>query len=227
MAGYGVRAFLIAQSLNQIEKAYGEHNRSSTTATSAWPLRPMTSARLAGSPTLWAGDRAARDAQLCWPPARALARTRHGQPSGDRAPAADGEVMQLPSTEELVMVAGLAPIRAAKLRYYEDSTFTARVLPPPALGATRYADAPPPRSNDWGCLARRPDARLARAEDDQSTAEDGGLQQERHPGIEPAPVKPEPPSSSIFPISSATTPTPPPTSVRWTAFARRWCVPMP
>jgi type IV secretion system protein VirD4 len=103
-----------------------------------------------------------------------------------------GEVMQLPSTEELVMVAGLAPIRAAKLRYYEDSTFTARVLPPPALGATRYADAPPPRSNDWGCLARRPDARLARAEDDQSTAEDGGLQQERHPGIEPAPVKPEP-----------------------------------
>src|SRR3546814_11446064 len=26
MAGYGVRAFLIAQSLNQIEKAYGEYN---------------------------------------------------------------------------------------------------------------------------------------------------------------------------------------------------------
>src|SRR3546814_1297665 len=26
LAGYGVRAFLIAQSLNQIEKAYGEHN---------------------------------------------------------------------------------------------------------------------------------------------------------------------------------------------------------
>src|SRR3546814_166435 len=26
MAGHGVRAFLIAQSLNQIEKAYGEHN---------------------------------------------------------------------------------------------------------------------------------------------------------------------------------------------------------
>ena len=26
MAGYGIRAFLIAQSLNQIEKAYGEYN---------------------------------------------------------------------------------------------------------------------------------------------------------------------------------------------------------
>ena len=32
LAGYGVRAFLIAQSLNQIEKAYGEHTPSSTTA---------------------------------------------------------------------------------------------------------------------------------------------------------------------------------------------------
>src|SRR3546814_6802934 len=104
-----------------------------------------------------------------------------------------GEVMQLPPTDELVMVAGLAPIRAAKLRYYEDATFTARILPAPALGAGRYADAPPPRTNDWGRLARLPDARLARAEDNQDTAEDGGLQQERHPGIEPAPARQEPP----------------------------------
>src|SRR3546814_3296925 len=67
--------------------------------------------------------------------------------------------MQLSPTDELVMVAGLAPIRPAKLRYYEDATFTARILPAPALGAGRYADAPPPRTNDWGRLARLPDAR--------------------------------------------------------------------
>ena len=35
MAGYGIRSFLIAQSLNQIEKAYGVNNASSTTVTSA------------------------------------------------------------------------------------------------------------------------------------------------------------------------------------------------
>src|SRR3546814_613912 len=110
-----------------------------------------------------------------------------------------GEVMQLPPTDELVMVAGLAPIRAAKLRYYEDATFTARILPAPALGAGRYADAPPPRTNDWGRLARLPDARLARAEDNQDTAEDGGLQQERHPGIEPAPARQEPPKQLELP----------------------------
>src|SRR3546814_13078665 len=66
-----------------------------------------------------------------------------------------GEVMQLPPTDELVMVAGLAPIRAAKLRYYEDATFTARILPAPALGAGRYADAPrsEERSVGKGCVS--------------------------------------------------------------------------
>src|SRR3546814_15120167 len=102
--------------------------------------------------------------------------------------------MQLPPTDELVMVAGLAPIRAAKLRYYEDATFTARILPAPALGAGRYADAPPPRTNDWGRLARLPDARLARAEDNQDTAADGRPQPDGHPGLPPAPAKPAPPN---------------------------------
>src|SRR3546814_6686928 len=67
------------------------------------------------------------------------------------------------------------------------------------LGAGRYADAPPRRTNDWGRLARLPDARLARAEDNQDTAEDGGLQQERHPGIEPAPARQEPPKQLELP----------------------------
>lgn len=34
MAGYGIKSFLIAQSLDQIEKAYGPNTRSSTTVTS-------------------------------------------------------------------------------------------------------------------------------------------------------------------------------------------------
>jgi type IV secretion system protein VirD4 len=39
-----------------------------------------------------------------------------------------GEVMQLPQSDELVLVSGLPPIRAKKARYYEDRRFTARVL---------------------------------------------------------------------------------------------------
>ena len=35
-----------------------------------------------------------------------------------------GEVMQLPPGEEIVLVSGLAPVRAQKLRHYEDANFT-------------------------------------------------------------------------------------------------------
>ena len=44
--------------------------------------------------------------------------------------------MQLPADDELVLVSGIAPIRAKKLRYYEDRNFSARVLTPPSLDAS-------------------------------------------------------------------------------------------
>ena len=47
----------------------------------------------------------------------------------------------------------MAPIKAKKLRYYADSNFKRRVLPPPVLAAGRYADVPPSRADDWSGLA--------------------------------------------------------------------------
>src|SRR3546814_5747622 len=64
-----------------------------------------------------------------------------------------GEVMQLPPDEAVVMVSSVAPIKATKLRYYADSNFKCRVLPPPALADGQYADAPPSRPDDWRGLA--------------------------------------------------------------------------
>ena len=66
-----------------------------------------------------------------------------------RALLTPGEVMQLPPDEEIVMVAGHPPVRARKLRYYEDRNFTRRLLPPPALAGPPYADRPAPRADDW------------------------------------------------------------------------------
>jgi type IV secretion system protein VirD4 len=39
--------------------------------------------------------------------------------------------MQLPPDDEIVMVAGTAPIRARKARYFEDKRLNERILPPP------------------------------------------------------------------------------------------------
>src|SRR5690606_36642833 len=44
-----------------------------------------------------------------------------------------GEIMQLPPTDEIVMVAGVPQIRAAKARYYADARFQERVMSPPDL----------------------------------------------------------------------------------------------
>jgi type IV secretion system protein VirD4 len=51
LAAYRVRAFLVAQSLHQIDRPTGSITPSSTTAMCAWPSPPTTSARPSASPT--------------------------------------------------------------------------------------------------------------------------------------------------------------------------------
>jgi type IV secretion system protein VirD4 len=135
MAGYGIKAFLIAQSLNQIEKAYGQNNaildnchvrvafatndertarRISDALGTATELRAMKN---------YAGHRLSP-----W-----LGHLMVSRQETARALLTTGEVMQLPPHEEIVMVAGVPPIRANKARYYADPEFTARILPPPEV----------------------------------------------------------------------------------------------
>jgi type IV secretion system protein VirD4 len=47
-----------------------------------------------------------------------------------------GEVMQLSPNEAIVMVSGLRPVRAQKVRYYEDPQFQNRILKPPRVAPT-------------------------------------------------------------------------------------------
>jgi type IV secretion system protein VirD4 len=91
-----------------------------------------------------------------------------------------GEVMQLPPDDAVVMASGHPPIRAKKLRYYQDVNFKQRVLKPPTLSlAERYADAPAPRTDDWSGLSLpavpRPTPVHA-GQYNEAAADDGGLQ---------------------------------------------------
>lgn len=186
MAGYGIRAFLIAQSLNQVEKAYGDHNsildnchvrvtfatndertakRISDTLGTATEQRAMRN---------YAGHRLAP-----W-----LSHVMVSRQETARQLLTPGEVMQLPASDELVLVSGLPPIRATKLRYYSDPVFQARILPPPPLGTNVLADRPKPRPDDWGTAVRRSDSRLEVDDGETSEKVDGGIEQQRHPGNE-------------------------------------------
>jgi len=195
MAGYGVRAFLIAQSLNQIEKAYGEHNAildnchvrvafaSNDERTAKRISDALGTATEQRAMRNYAGHRLAP-----W-----LAHVMVSRQETARALLTPGEVMQLAPTDELVLVSGMAPIRARKLRYYEEASFAKRVLPPPALGEGDYADRPVPRLDDWRDRRAAGDARLDRDSDgDDEGGADGGLEQARHPVHElPAHAAPE------------------------------------
>ncbi|MEH3101633.1 conjugal transfer protein TraG [Sphingomonas adhaesiva] len=188
MAGYGVRAFLIAQSLNQIEKAYGEHNSilDNCHIRVAFATNDERTAKRISDALGTATEQRAMRNYAGHRLAPWLAHVMVSRQETARALLTPGEVMQLPATDELVLVAGTPPIRATKLRYYADAAFRARVLPPPVLTAGEYRDRPPARAHDWPVEQRGRDARLAVDADPEGGTTDDGRDQQRHPALEDA-----------------------------------------
>jgi type IV secretion system protein VirD4 len=186
MAGYGIRAFLIAQSLNQIEKAYGEHNSilDNCHVRVAFATNDERTARRISDALGVATEQRAMRNYAGHRLAPWLAHVMVSRQETARPLLTQGEVMQLPPAEELVLVSGMAPIRASKLRYFEDANFRNRTVLPPQLIRDRYADCPAAHQDDWSGLIRGQDVRLGQIEDvERATAEEGGLQQQRHPGF--------------------------------------------
>ena len=174
MAGYGLKSFLIAQSLNQIEKAYGAHNsildnchvRVSFATNDERTARRVSDA-LGTATEMRAMKNYAGSRLSPWLGHLMVSRAETARPL-----LTPGEIMQLPTSDEIVMASGLPPIRAKKARYYEDRRFVERLLPPPK------EQAHDPRPDDWSKLPPRPPsadlvARL-RAED----LANGGLRRE-------------------------------------------------
>jgi type IV secretion system protein VirD4 len=187
MAGYGVRSFLITQSLNQISKAYGENNAILDNchvriafATNDERTAKRISDSLGTATELRAQRNYAGHRLAPW-----LAHVMVSRQETARPLLTPGEVMQLPADEEIVMVSGQPPIRAKKLRYFEDRNFVGRVCDPPLLrldGA--YADRPSPRANVWAGQVRQPHTDLTKPWSElvsESHDDEGGLK--RHPAL--------------------------------------------
>jgi type IV secretion system protein VirD4 len=143
MAGYGIRSFLIAQSLNQIDKAYGQNHSildnchvRVTFATNDERTAKRISETLGTATELRAQRNYAGHRLAPWLGHLMVSRQETARPL-----LTPGEVMQLPPDEAVVMVSSVAPIKAKKLRYYADANFKRRVLPPPVLADGQYADA--------------------------------------------------------------------------------------
>ena len=208
MAGYGLKSFLIAQSLNQIEKAYGANNSildnchvRVSFATNDERTAKRVSDALGTATEMRAMKNYAGHRLSPWLGHLMVSRSETARPL-----MTPGEVMQLPATDEIVMVAGAPPIRAKKARYFEDRRLAERILPTPKQSEQTTIPTP----DDWSALApvhssasvadashgdEMASANVARtdgnAEDDPANA---GLRREPglewHKDIAPEPIKP-------------------------------------
>jgi type IV secretion system protein VirD4 len=199
MAGYGLRAFLIAQSLNQIDKAYGPnhsildncHIRIAFATNDERTAKRISEALGTGTELRaqrnYAGHRLAP-----WLGHLMVSRQETARPL-----LTPGEVMQLPPDDEVVMVSGHPPIKARKLQYYRDRNFMQRVMAPPVLGVGIYADRPAARPDDWSGLAPVAAPHGTAANDASGFGDDGGHQRKPELDLVSEPM-PEPDAGDLL-----------------------------
>ncbi|MBX3576110.1 MAG: conjugal transfer protein TraG [Rhizobiaceae bacterium] len=194
MAGYGIRSFLIAQSLNQIERAYGPNNSildnchvRVSFATNDERTAKRVSDSLGTATELRAMQNYAGHRLAPW-----LGHIMVSRQETARALLTPGEIMQLPPSDAIVMVSGMFPIKAKKARYFADPRLAERVLSPPKSNETARTSS---RPDDWSGLPvlTAPDPSPARTEG-RRIAEEGdpanaGIRREpelpEHEDIEP------------------------------------------
>ena len=194
MAGYGLKAFLIAQSLNQIEKAYGQNNAILDNchvrvafATNDERTAKRVSDALGTATEMRAMKNYAGHRLSPWLGHLMVSRQETARPL-----LTPGEIMQLPPHEELVLVSGAPPIRAQKARYFKDPQLQARILAPPASRGVPEAPAAS-GADDWSTM---PPIAVASASSSSQAADDadGGIRREpeiqKHDDI--APERPAP-----------------------------------
>jgi type IV secretion system protein VirD4 len=129
IAGYGIKAMLVSQSLTQLDKTYGPRNS----------ILDHTHVRVLFAPNTI--ETASVVSRMLGDKTETLTKTNYGgnrfAPWLGHVSVSDheiarplltaSEVMELSENDELVFVAGRPPIKAKKVRYYLDGNFTARV----------------------------------------------------------------------------------------------------
>jgi type IV secretion system protein VirD4 len=163
MAGYGIRAYLIAQSLNQIAKAYGDNNAilDNCHVRIAFACNDERTARrisdLLGTATEQTAKRSFSGRRFT----AYLSHVTESVQETARPLLTAGEVMRLSSDEAIVLFAALAPIRAKKLRHFQDANFLRRLLPPPVANGAAFRSSA--IRHDWMNQQAREHAGLQQA----------------------------------------------------------------
>jgi type IV secretion system protein VirD4 len=142
--GYRIKACLVAQSLNQIVQAYGEHSSILDNAhvRVAFACNDERTARRISD---MLGVTTETRAQMNYAGSRMAPWLGHTMVSRQEVPRpllTPGEVMQLPAADALILTGGAPPIRAKKVRYFAEPLFRARLRPAARFAPTRGPGIP-------------------------------------------------------------------------------------
>jgi len=133
LAGYGLKAMLVSQSLSQLKQVYGERSSILDNTHVRVMVRPETIetaeyvSKTLGQTTV----RYRTKSEGGKKGSPFLSSVNQSQHFGARALLTPREVMELPDDEALVLVGGGKPIRAKKIRYFEDGSFLPLLSAPP------------------------------------------------------------------------------------------------
>lgn len=157
-AGYGLKAYLVCQSLNHIARAYG---RDSVIIDNCHIVTAFAAADLETAKTIsaMAGERWEVVEQESISRPRSILGLRRGSTTyreEKRPLLLPGDVRQFPADEQIIFVAGAKPIRAKKLRFDLEPVFKSRLLRPSGAATTLSTE------HDW--IGVRPLGQLVRSE---------------------------------------------------------------
>ncbi len=188
LAGYGIKAFLIAQSLNQLQAAYGQNNsildnchvRMTYTAND-----DRTAKRISDL----LGQTTQTKLQRSFSGGRLFRHVNESEQEHGRALLTPDEILRLPYEDALLFIGGMPPYRARKLMYYTDRRFQGRAdLPTPDSDRQRRGELFASRDrSDW-------EQAPARAADEGTTCSTNHLQH-----AEPKPLDLPPPTADVSP----------------------------
>jgi type IV secretion system protein VirD4 len=150
LAAYGLKALLIAQSLNQLEKAYGPHHSILDNCHVRVALGANDD-RTAQRISDLLGQATEKKLQRSYSGSGVfLANRTESEHEYGRPLLTPAEVLQMPPDDELLLVGGVRPYRARKIRYYLDPRFEGRSdLPAPDRPCDQAIERLPPVPSGW------------------------------------------------------------------------------
>jgi type IV secretion system protein VirD4 len=137
MAGYGIKAYLIAQDVSQLNAAYGGQSGHDETIMANCHIQVAFApnkietmeliSKLAGQATMFSESRT-----YIGPRVGFRSQVQVSAQPTQRSLLTPDEARRLPGDDALIFVAGHSPIYGKKIKYYQDRVFSQRsVIPPP------------------------------------------------------------------------------------------------